>query len=188
MYFQNQAGQFVHFQGVDVSSGGIKSGVTWTVRRCIDGTFAGGGGTVTEDGTTGWYKYAMSQADTNGVNLGFNFTGSGAVPQTVNITTVTGIGGTVDASLVATGLDRVLVESGITAGASLTDDSGTQLTSINARQALALAIAADEGVLAGAATTAVTIKGAGLPSGNTRVSATVDSSGNRSALVLKVPT
>src|SRR3990167_11531415 len=87
MFLKNTAGQFIHLQGVDSATGGIKSGVTWTVRRCIDGTFAAGGGTVTEDGTTGWYKYAMAQADTNGNNIGFNFTGTGAVPQTVNIVT-----------------------------------------------------------------------------------------------------
>jgi len=87
MFRKNVATQFIHFQGVDSSTGGIKSGVSWTIRRCIDGTFAAGGGTVTEDGTTGWYKYAMSQADTNGNNIGFNFTGTGAVPQTVNIVT-----------------------------------------------------------------------------------------------------
>src|SRR3990167_5527038 len=87
MFLKNTAGQFIHLQGVDSATGGIKSGVTWTVRRCIDGTFAAGGGTVTEDGTTGWYKYAMAQADTNGNNIGFNFTGSCAVPQTVNIVT-----------------------------------------------------------------------------------------------------
>lgn len=87
MFRKNVSGQTIHFQGVDSATGGIKSGVTWTVRRCIDGTFAAGGGTVTEDGTTGWYKYAMSQADTNGNNIGFNFTGTGAIPQTVNIIT-----------------------------------------------------------------------------------------------------
>lgn len=87
MFRKNVAGQVIHFQGVDSATGGVKSGVTWTVRRCIDGTFAAGGGTVTEDGTTGWYKYAMSQADTNGNNIGFNFTGTGAIPQTVNIIT-----------------------------------------------------------------------------------------------------
>lgn len=87
MFRKNTAGQFIHFQGVDATTGGIKSGVTWTVRRCLDGTFAAATGTVTEDGTTGWYKFAMSQADTNGNNGGFNFTGTGAVPQTVNIVT-----------------------------------------------------------------------------------------------------
>lgn len=87
MYRKNVAGQFVYFQGEDASSHGIKSGVTWTVRRCIDGTFAAGGGTVTEDGTTGWYKYALAQADVNGKNIGINFTGTGAVPVTVNLET-----------------------------------------------------------------------------------------------------
>ena len=90
MYRKNTAGQFVHFQGVDASTGGIKSGVTWTMRRCIDGTFAAGGGTVTEDSTNGWYKCALTQADTNGNNIAYNFTGTGAVPQTVNIVTTAG--------------------------------------------------------------------------------------------------
>lgn len=87
MFRKNTASQFIHFQGVDSTTGGIKSGVTWTVRRCIDGTFAAATGTATEDGTTGWYKFALSQADTNGNDIGFNFTGTGAVPQTVNIIT-----------------------------------------------------------------------------------------------------
>lgn len=87
MFRKNTAGQFIHFQGVDATTGGIKTGVSWTVRRCIDGTFAAATGTVTEDGTTGWYKFAMSQADTNGNNIAFNFTGTGAIPQTVNIVT-----------------------------------------------------------------------------------------------------
>lgn len=87
MFRKNVSGQFLHFQGVDATTGGIKSGVTWAIRRCIDGTFAAATGTVTEDGTTGWYKMALSQADTNGNDIGFNFTGTGAVPQTVNIVT-----------------------------------------------------------------------------------------------------
>jgi len=87
MFRKNTSGQYIHVQGVDATTGGIKSGVTWTVRRCIDGTFAAATGTATEDGTTGWYKFALSQADTDGNNIGFNFTGTGAIPQTVNIVT-----------------------------------------------------------------------------------------------------
>ena len=90
-------------------------------------------------------------------------------------------------SLSSSGLDAVLVEASISAGAGLTNDTGTQLTSINARQALALCAAALEGVLAGAAGTTITIKPAAKPSGNTRITATVDSDGNRTALTLKVP-
>jgi len=87
MFRKNTSGQYIHVQGVDATTGGIKSGVTWTVRRCIDGTFAAATGTATEDGSTGWYKFALSQADTDGNNIGFNFTGTGAIPQTVNIVT-----------------------------------------------------------------------------------------------------
>ncbi len=94
---------------------------------------------------------------------------------------------TLSAVLTAAGLDLVLVESSISASSALTNDSAAQLTSINARQALALLAAAIDGVLAGAATTNITIKPAGKPAGNTRVDATVDAAGNRSALTLKVP-
>lgn len=85
------------------------------------------------------------------------------------------------------GLDAILIESGIIAGADLTNDSGTQLTSINARQALALAISALNGILAGAATTNITMKPAGLPAASARIDATVDADGNRSAITLVVP-
>jgi hypothetical protein len=96
------------------------------------------------------------------------------------------LGGNV--ALGTAGLDSVSVEAGITAGAGLTNDIGTQLTTINARQALALAISALSGVLSGASTTTITIRPAALPGGNARHVATVDASGNRSALTLKVPT
>jgi hypothetical protein len=121
MFRKNTAGQFIHFQGVDATTGGIKSGVTWTIRRCIDGTFAAGGGTATEDGTTGWYKYAMVQADTNGNNIGFNFTGTGAVPQTVNIIT-TACDPTTATNFGITALPAVASGS---AGAVLIDGTGT---------------------------------------------------------------
>lgn len=79
------------------------------------------------------------------------------------------------------------IEGSITGGAGLTNDSGTQLTAITHKQAIALILAGVNGVLSGAAGTTVTIKQAGKPAGNSRIVATVDSSGNRSALTLKVP-
>lgn len=71
-------------------------------------------------------------------------------------------------SLAAAGLDSVVVETGL-----------------NARQALSLNAAALAGVLAGAGTTTITIKGAGVAT--TRITATVDPDGNRSALTLNAP-
>lgn len=121
MYRKNTTGQFIHVQGVDATTGGIKSGVTWTIRRCIDGTFAAATGTATEDGTTGWYKFAMSQADTNGNDIGFNFTGTGAIPQTVNIIT-TACDPTTATNFGITGIPAVASGS---AGALLIDGAGT---------------------------------------------------------------
>jgi hypothetical protein len=95
---------------------------------------------------------------------------------------------TVTANLATTGLDTVRIESGISASAALTDDAGTQLTYINGRQTLSVILAALVGVLQGAEGLSITIKGAGLPAGNTRITATVDTDENRDSVILKVPT
>lgn len=95
--------------------------------------------------------------------------------------------GNLEVVLVSSGLDAVLVESGISASASLVNDTGTQLTSINARQALALFAAVLDGILAGGGGTTITIKPAAKGGSSSRVTATVDANGNRSALVLRVP-
>lgn len=88
--------------------------------------------------------------------------------------------------LALNGLDPVLIESSISGSSSLVDDASNQLTSINARQAMALWTSALAGVLSGATGTTVTIK-AGAKS-TSRIVATVDADGNRSALTLTVPT
>lgn len=89
--------------------------------------------------------------------------------------------------LAADGLDAVLIESSITGSANLTDDAGTQLTSVNARQAIAAIGAGVAGVVAGVATNAPAFKPMGKPSGNTRLAATTAADG-RTAVVTKVPT
>jgi hypothetical protein len=71
-------------------------------------------------------------------------------------------------SLAAAGLDSVAIETGL-----------------NARQALSLTTAASVGRLSGAATTTVTILGAGVAT--TRAVATVDADGNRTAITLTPP-
>ncbi len=71
--------------------------------------------------------------------------------------------------LSSAGLDSVVVETGM-----------------NARQALSVACSVLAGVLAGGGTTSITIAAAGHPATN-RVTATVDSSGDRSAVTLNLP-
>lgn len=96
-------------------------------------------------------------------------------------------GGTASGLVITHSPTSVEIEAGIVAGAGLTNDSATQLEAINMKQAIALILAACNGVLSGAATTTVTIKQAAVPAGVSRVVATVDADGNRSALILKVP-
>ena len=70
--------------------------------------------------------------------------------------------------LAANGLDAVIVEAGI-----------------NMRQAQALTLAAAAGVVSGAATNAITIKGAG--NNTTRISGVVDADGDRPSVTLTPP-
>ncbi|MGH8356229.1 MAG: hypothetical protein ACRESF_01935 [Pseudomonas sp.] len=72
-------------------------------------------------------------------------------------------------ALSSAGLDSVIVEAGL-----------------NARQSLSILASALAGVLAGAGTTTITIAALGVPATN-RITATVDSSGNRTAVTLAVP-
>ena len=65
------------------------------------------------------------------------------------------------------------------------DDIVTEV-GLNFRQAQSIIAAMAAGVLAGAATTTVTIAAAGVPATN-RITATVDVNGNRSAVVLNPP-
>lgn len=71
-------------------------------------------------------------------------------------------------SLAAAGLDSVVIETGL-----------------NARQSLSIIAASAAGTLAGAATTTITIDGAGVTTD--RIVATVDADGNRSAITLTPP-
>lgn len=66
---------------------------------------------------------------------------------------------------------------------ALLDQANGVETNLTVRQALRLAAAALAGVLSGAGTTTVSVQAAGVPA-TTRITATVDASGNRSALVL----
>lgn len=87
MYRKNVAGQFICVQLILTATGAVATGLSLAARRCIDGTFAAGGGTFTEDGTTGSYKYALAQADTNGNDISIIVTATGAIPVCVNFVT-----------------------------------------------------------------------------------------------------
>ena len=122
--------------------------------------------------TTGFYTETIACTTANGFESGKTYTvyieatvdgDKGAICYGFKATTKAGF------SLAAAGLDSVVVETGL-----------------NARQALSILSSSGAGVLAGAATTTVTIAAAGVAATN-RITATVDSSGNRSAVTLSPP-
>ena len=81
---------------------------------------------------------------------------------------ITGINSGGQVALAPAGLDAVQVESGV-----------------NARQALSPILAASAGVLLGAGTGTIVIKGGNVAV--TRITATTDNAGNRSAVTLSLP-
>jgi len=182
MFRKNTSGQYIHVQGVDATTGGIKSGVTWTVRRCIDGTFAAATGTATEDGTTGWYKFALSQADTDGNNIGFNFTGTGAIPQTVNIVTTacdptsTAFGLSLAKTTNITGFNDIAATAVVSSGAITTSGGAVSTVSTVTNAVTLPTIPADWITSSGVAASAVTEIQSGL--------STLDAAGVRTAVGL----
>lgn len=69
------------------ATGAVGTGLTPAGRRCLDGTFAAVTGTYTEDGSTGSYKFALSQADTNANDVSIITTATGCIPVCVNFVT-----------------------------------------------------------------------------------------------------
>lgn len=92
-YRKNVASQYVTFALVNASSGAVITGATIGSIgkfRTIDGAAqASMTGTVTET-ANGQYQMALSQADTNGNDIAWLFTYSGALPVNYNVVTTAG--------------------------------------------------------------------------------------------------
>lgn len=114
-------------------------------------------------GAAGYVGIDWSKVTNPASTVGLTGTTISTTQVVASVTTKTGYG------LASDGLDAITVETGV-----------------NARQALAINAAALAGVLAGAAGTTVTIAAANN-SGTNRITATVDSNGNRSAVTLNLP-
>jgi hypothetical protein len=86
MLRKNAAGQYLYFALVNATTGAALTGATVTARRSIDGSAqAACTGTVSEPGN-GQYQIALSQADTNGNNIGYLFTATNAIPVSITAT------------------------------------------------------------------------------------------------------
>ncbi len=86
---KNTSGQKVGVQMVSATDGSAFTGsvtVAVTVDAGTQATGSVGSGACTHEGN-GYHTYAPSQAETNGDLVAFTFTGTGAVPQTVQVYT-----------------------------------------------------------------------------------------------------
>lgn len=86
---KNTAGQKVGAQLVSATDGSAFTGsvtVSVTVDAGTQATGSVGAGAAAHEGN-GYHTYAPAQAETNGDLIAFTFTGTGAVPQTVQIYT-----------------------------------------------------------------------------------------------------
>jgi len=88
-YLKNTSGQYIYFAMVDKSSGDALTTGTVNGYRTIDGgTQASVTGTISHKGNGQW-QLALSQADTNGDEIGYLFTHTSGVPQSLSIVTDT---------------------------------------------------------------------------------------------------
>jgi hypothetical protein len=83
MIRKNVAGQHLYFSLINATTGAALTGATVTGYRAIDGgAQASVTGAISEE-ANGQYKLALSQADTNGNQIGFLFMATGAIPRHV---------------------------------------------------------------------------------------------------------
>lgn len=129
---------------------------------------------------------ALSTATWTGTRAGYLDNLSAGAVSTASA--LSAVASNVSAILDDTGTTGVVVAAASKTGYALASnglDSVTVETGVNARQALSVVMASAAGVLSGAGSGTITIKGGNVAT--TRITATTDSSGNRSSITLALP-
>lgn len=200
-YRKNVASQGIGFVMASTTTFIGVAGLTVAVKYSIDGAAQQSGGGSVSDLGGGQYWYAMTQAETNGKMISFLFSAALSVTQEKTIVTTAadptdsvrfGLTAIPNATAGATNGLPLSADSSGNAGLSATtnnaiadallDRSNAIETAITPRLALRYIASATSGVLSGAGGTTITIKGTAVAT--TRITATVDADGNRSAIVL----
>lgn len=145
---KNVASQVIGAQMVTAADGTAFTGTVSVVVTVDNGTQSASGGTGPTHKGNGYHSYSPTQAETNGDHIAFTFTGTGAVPVTVQVYTtfpqtgdsfarlgapagasvsadIATVDGVVDAILLDTGTDGVVVAAGSKTGYTI---SGTITT------------------------------------------------------------
>jgi len=152
---KNTAGQVVGVQMITAADGTAFTGTVTVVVTIDGGTQSASGGTGPTHEGNGFHSYLPTQAETNGDHVAFTFTGTGAIPTTVQVYTTfpqTGdsfarlgapAGASVSADVAAvkvdtaatladTGTDGVVVAAGSKTGYSLAaDQSGVTVGTVS---------------------------------------------------------
>lgn len=123
---KNTASQIIGVQMVSATDGTAFTGTVSCAVTKDGGTQTAGGGTVTHEGN-GFHSYTPTQAETDADHIAFTFTGSGAIPATVQVYTIAGdaftrLGAPAGASIAA---DLVVIDNFV-------DDLETRLTATRA--------------------------------------------------------
>ena len=84
--FKNTASQVIGAQMVSATDGSAFTGTVSCAITKDGGTQAAAAGSVTHEGN-GFHTLAATQADTNADHLAFTFTGTGAIPVTIQVYT-----------------------------------------------------------------------------------------------------
>lgn len=159
------------------------------------GAAPSGGGTATEVDSTnlpGWYKIALSTTDTGTLgDLTFHCTAASADPTDFSDQVTASAAGSVTVGGYAAGQDPLTLLNNNLTLASAGNSAVTAAifaqaieSGVSFLQAMRLIAAAEGGIVAGAGTATITIANAG---GSTnRVTATVDTNGNRSSVSLSL--
>jgi hypothetical protein len=125
--FRNVSGQYIGVQMIDATTGGAFSGTVACAVVKDGGTSATAGGTVSAVGSSGFYRLACSQGDTDGGIVFFTFTGSGAIPVTVQVETMNkGVADVLQASA------NTMIYGTVTAGTSGTSFTVGSMISVGA--------------------------------------------------------
>lgn len=148
---KNVASQVVGAQMVSASDGSAFTGTATVVVTVDGGTQSASGGTGPTHEGNGFHTYLPTQAETNGDHVAFTFTGTGAIPVTVQVYTTfpqtgdsfarlgapAGASVSADIATVDSNVDAILVDTGTTLPGVLgtpTDfGSGTSTIAANLR-------------------------------------------------------
>lgn len=84
MLRKNIASQYVYFALVNATTGAALTGATVTAVRSIDSAAQAACTGTTTDLGNGQYRFNLSQADTNGNNIGYFFTATNAIPVSIS--------------------------------------------------------------------------------------------------------